>query len=153
MTAVKKGDRFIINGEEMVVLHRLGQLGTYADRDHRRLSAERKGCRRSSSNAAPGRHLDTSRQGRPSHHLTLRRVQGHEVPVDDLLPGPAEHGDLVVDRNFAWSGPVAAIAAVDVARAAYEDALKFLKKNTAGRSLRSSASRTPATSWATSLPG
>jgi hypothetical protein len=28
-----------------------------------------------------------------------------------------------INRNFAWSGPVAAFAAVGVARAAYEDAL------------------------------
>ncbi|WP_213769286.1 acyl-CoA dehydrogenase family protein [Caballeronia sp. dw_19] len=54
------------------------------------------------------------------------------VPVENLLPGAEGNGDLVINRNFAWSGPVAAIAAVGVARAAYEAALKFAKKNTAG---------------------
>ena len=54
------------------------------------------------------------------------------VPVANLLPGAEGNGDFVINRNFAWSGPVAAIAAVGVARAAYEAALAFTKKNTAG---------------------
>lgn len=54
------------------------------------------------------------------------------VPVDNLLPGAAGNGDFVINRNFAWSGPVAGIAAVGMARSAYEAALKFCKTNTAG---------------------
>lgn len=54
------------------------------------------------------------------------------VPAENLLPGAAGDGDFVINRNFAWSGPVAAIAAVGVARAAYEAALAFAKGNTAG---------------------
>jgi alkylation response protein AidB-like acyl-CoA dehydrogenase len=54
------------------------------------------------------------------------------VPAENLLPGAVGNGDLVINRNFAWSGPVAGIAAVGVARAAYEDALKWAKENTAG---------------------
>jgi hypothetical protein len=30
------------------------------------------------------------------------------------------NGDLVISKAFTWSGPVAAIAAVGVARSAYE---------------------------------
>ena len=41
-------------------------------------------------------------------------------------------GDLVVSKAFTWSGPVAAIAAVGVARAAYEYILAWAKTYTAG---------------------
>jgi alkylation response protein AidB-like acyl-CoA dehydrogenase len=54
------------------------------------------------------------------------------VPAANLLPAAHGNGDFVINRNFAWSGPVAAIAAVGVARAAYEKALTFAKANTAG---------------------
>ena len=42
------------------------------------------------------------------------------------------NGDLIVAKDFTWSGPVAAIAAVGVARSAYEYALKWAKTYTAG---------------------
>ncbi|MDT7576777.1 MAG: hypothetical protein QOH17_3110, partial [Pseudonocardiales bacterium] len=59
--------------------------------------------------------------------MTFRDVR---VPVENLL---AEgHGDLVINRNFTWSGPIAGIAAVGVARAAYEFALKWAKTFTGG---------------------
>ncbi|WP_238588980.1 acyl-CoA dehydrogenase family protein [Pseudonocardia sp. HH130629-09] len=54
------------------------------------------------------------------------------IPVENLLPGAEGNGDLVINRNFAWSGPVAAIAAVGMARTAYETALDFARNNTAG---------------------
>ncbi len=41
-------------------------------------------------------------------------------------------GDLIVSKDFTWSGPVAAIAAVAVARTAYEYALDWAKTHTAG---------------------
>jgi alkylation response protein AidB-like acyl-CoA dehydrogenase len=41
-------------------------------------------------------------------------------------------GDLIVSKAFTWSGPVAAIAAVGVARSAYEYVLKWAKTYTAG---------------------
>ncbi len=43
-------------------------------------------------------------------------------------------GDLVINKAFTWSGPVAAIASVGVARAAYEYALKWAKTYTGGGS-------------------
>jgi alkylation response protein AidB-like acyl-CoA dehydrogenase len=52
------------------------------------------------------------------------------VPAENLL---AEgDGDLVINRNFTWSGPIAGIAAVGVARGAYEFALKWAKTFTGG---------------------
>jgi alkylation response protein AidB-like acyl-CoA dehydrogenase len=41
-------------------------------------------------------------------------------------------GDLVISKAFTWSGPVAAIAAVGVARSAYEFALHWSKTRSAG---------------------
>lgn len=51
---------------------------------------------------------------------------------------PADHafalgqGDLVISKAFTWSGPVAGIAAVGTARAAYEYALEWSRTFTAG---------------------
>jgi alkylation response protein AidB-like acyl-CoA dehydrogenase len=44
-------------------------------------------------------------------------------------------GDLVISKAFTWSGPVAAIAAVGVARSAYEYVLRWAKTYTAGGNL------------------
>ena len=54
------------------------------------------------------------------------------VPATNLIEGTKGNGDLLINRNFAWSGPVAGIGAVAVARAAYEDALHWAKTYTAG---------------------
>jgi nitroalkane oxidase len=54
------------------------------------------------------------------------------VPAKNMLEGAKGHGDLLINRNFAWSGPVAGIGAVAVARACYEEALDFAKTYTAG---------------------
>jgi hypothetical protein len=51
--------------------------------------------------------------------MTFRDVR---VPMENLLA--RGDGDLVVNRNFTWSGPIAGVAAVGVARSAYEFALK-----------------------------
>jgi alkylation response protein AidB-like acyl-CoA dehydrogenase len=54
------------------------------------------------------------------------------VPAANLIEGTRGNGDLLINRNFAWSGPVAGIAAVGVARSAYEEALEWAKTYTAG---------------------
>jgi acyl-CoA dehydrogenase len=54
------------------------------------------------------------------------------VPAASLVEGTRGNGDLLINRNFAWSGPVAGIAAVGVARSAYEAALEWAKTYTAG---------------------
>jgi len=57
---------------------------------------------------------------------------GARVPEENLL---AEgDGDLLINRNFSWSAPIASIAAVGVARGAYEFALKWSKTFTGGGS-------------------
>ena len=54
------------------------------------------------------------------------------VPAENLVEGTRGNGDLLINRNFAWSGPVAGIAAVGIARSAYEAALAWAKTYTAG---------------------
>src|SRR3954468_5918000 len=69
------------------------------------------------------------------HRLTPNSeivFQDARVPADNLVQGTLGNGDLLINRNFAWSGPVAGIAAVGVARAAYEAALTWAKTYTAG---------------------
>src|SRR3954463_12385354 len=65
----------------------------------------------------------------PNAEITFDNAR---VSAANLVEGTRGNGDLLINRNFAWSGPVAGIAAVGVARAAYEAALDFAKTYTAG---------------------
>ena len=65
----------------------------------------------------------------PNFEITFDNAR---VPADNMIEGAKGNGDLLINRNFAWSGPVAGIGAVAVARAAYEDALEWAKTYTAG---------------------
>ena len=73
--------------------------------------------------------------GKLGHRLTPNAeilFEDARVPADNLVEGTRGNGDLLINRNFAWSGPVAGIAAVGVARAAYETALEWARTYTAG---------------------
>jgi alkylation response protein AidB-like acyl-CoA dehydrogenase len=59
--------------------------------------------------------------------MTLRNVR-----VDDSHCLAMGEGDLLISRNFTWSGPLAVIAAVGVARAAYDFALQWARTYTGG---------------------
>ena len=65
----------------------------------------------------------------PNCEITFNNAR---VPAANMIEGAKGNGDLLINRNFAWSGPVAGIGAVAVARAAYEDALDWAKTYTAG---------------------
>lgn len=73
----------------------------------------------------------------PISKIGHRLCQNNSIVFEDCRV-PEENafavgnGDLVVSKAFTWSGPVAAIAAVGVARAAYEYILKWAKTYTAG---------------------
>jgi alkylation response protein AidB-like acyl-CoA dehydrogenase len=138
MTAVRQGDHFVINGKKKWSSSPgWDGLGTNTQTAIIRTD--------SSVGGTEGLSAIVIERGTPGITWTFLNKEGHrttsnafvvfkdaKVPVANLLPGAVGNGDLVINRNFAWSGPVAAIAAVGVARAAYEDALKFLKTNTAG---------------------
>ena len=76
----------------------------------------------------------------PISKLGHRLCQNHSIVCQDCRV-PEENafaigdGDLVISKAFTWSGPVAAIAAVGVARSAYEYVLKWAKTYTAGGNL------------------
>jgi alkylation response protein AidB-like acyl-CoA dehydrogenase len=80
----------------------------------------------------PGVTYDT-----PIAKIGHRLCQNNAIRFEDCRV-PEENafalgdGDLVISKAFTWSGPVAAIAAVGVARAAYEYVLKWAKTNTGG---------------------
>jgi alkylation response protein AidB-like acyl-CoA dehydrogenase len=73
----------------------------------------------------------------PISKLGHRLCQNNSIAFEDCRI-PEENafaigdGDLVISKAFTWSGPVAAIAAVGVARSAYEYVLKWAKTYTAG---------------------
>ena len=73
----------------------------------------------------------------PISKLGHRLCQNNSIVFNDCRV-PEENafaignGDLVISKAFTWSGPVAAIAAVGVARSAYEYVLKWAKTYTAG---------------------
>ena len=75
--------------------------------------------------------------GAPISKLGHRTCQNNSMFFDDCRV-LEDHvfaigdGDLVISKSFTWSGPVAAIAAVAVARSAYEHALQWAKTHTAG---------------------
>lgn len=73
----------------------------------------------------------------PINKLGHRLCQNNSIVFDNVWV-PEENlfalgnGDLIISKAFTWSGPVAAIAAVGVARSAYEYVLKWSKTYTAG---------------------
>jgi alkylation response protein AidB-like acyl-CoA dehydrogenase len=73
----------------------------------------------------------------PISKLGHRLCQNNSIIFDNVRI-PEENlfaqgdGDLIISKAFTWSGPVAAIAAVGVARSAYEYVLRWSKTYTAG---------------------
>ncbi len=78
--------------------------------------------------------------GQPISKIGHRLCQNNSIVFDECRI-PDENafavgdGDLVISKAFTWSGPVAAIAAVGVARSAYEYVLKWAKTYTGGGSV------------------
>jgi alkylation response protein AidB-like acyl-CoA dehydrogenase len=78
--------------------------------------------------------------GQPISKIAHRLCQNNSVVFEDCRV-PEENifalgaGDLVISKAFTWSGPVAAIAAVGVARSAYEYVLSWSKTYTGGGNL------------------
>jgi alkylation response protein AidB-like acyl-CoA dehydrogenase len=70
--------------------------------------------------------------GQPISKLGHRLCQNNSIVFENCRV-PMENafavgdGDLVISKAFTWSGPVAAIAAVGVARSAYEYVLKWAR--------------------------
>ena len=75
--------------------------------------------------------------GQPLDKMGQRVNQNNDMVLDNVHV-PAENAfaigdaDLAINRDFTWSGPIAGVAAVGTARAAYEYVLDFAKTYTAG---------------------
>jgi alkylation response protein AidB-like acyl-CoA dehydrogenase len=124
MTAVRDRDHFVINGKK--------KWSSSAGWDGLGTNTQTAIIRTDTSvGGTEGLSAIVIERGTPGITWTFLDKEGHrttsnafvvfkdaKVPVDNLLPGAVGNGVLVINRNFAWSGPVAAIAAVGVARAA-----------------------------------
>jgi hypothetical protein len=147
----RDGDSFIINGRkywpsppgwdaqgvnaQCVIVRTNSEMGGTEELSAIMGSVARPRCRASSSKGGPppdGECRSGLRQ-RP-------RARGEPPP---RCAGQWRPGN---QPNFAWSGPIAATAAVGVARAAYELALDFAKGTPPARSSPSSTSRMSAMS-------
>jgi alkylation response protein AidB-like acyl-CoA dehydrogenase len=77
------------------------------------------------------------RYERPVDKMGQRLNQNNDIVFENARV-PAENlfahgdGDLIISKDFTWSGPVAGIAAVATARSAYEYTLEWAKTYTAG---------------------
>lgn len=140
LTAALRGDHYVLNGRKKWS-SAAGWDGLGADCQTVIVRTDRKivGARGLSAivveRGTPGIacHAPTRDDDRMETTATIE-FDDAEVAAENLLPGSESNGDRVIDRNFAWFGPMAAIAAAGVARAAYEVALRFSKRY-AGRSL------------------
>ena len=140
LTATRRGDHYVLNGRKkwssgtgwdglgansQIVIARTGHEVGYM----RGLSAIV--VERGTAGVSCGFPTQSPYQGSTDAFIEFDNA---EVPVENLLRETESKGDMVINRNFAWFGPVAAIAAAGVARAAYEVALR-LSKRYAGRAL------------------
>lgn len=72
---------------------------------------------------------------KPAHRTSQNNdiyFEDCRIPEENLFA--VGNGDLVISKTFTWSGPVAAIGSVGVARSAYEYVLNWAKTYTAGGS-------------------
>jgi Acyl-CoA dehydrogenases len=139
VTAVRDGDDYVLNGRKMWPCNVAGWDGKGANASIVVVRTD------PSRGGTEGLSAIMIERGTPGISYSLINKMGHRltpnaeivfdnarVPADNLIEGTRGNGDLLINRNFAWSGPVAGIAAVGVARSAYESALEWSKTYTAG---------------------
>jgi alkylation response protein AidB-like acyl-CoA dehydrogenase len=96
-----------------------------------------KGGKQGLAGALVPREAGGVRYEQPIDKIGHRLCQNNAMTFEDCRI-PEENmfaigdGDLIISKAFTWSGPVAAIAAVGVARSAYEYTLEWAKTYTAG---------------------
>jgi nitroalkane oxidase len=139
VTATRDGDHFVVNGRKYWPCNVAGWDGRGADLNLVVVRTDR------SVGGTEGLSALIVERGTPGVSYSLISSSGQRsapnaeivfdnarVPAANLIEGAAGNGDFLINRNFAWSGPVAGIGAVAIARAAYEAALTFAKTYTAG---------------------
>ena len=141
VTALRDGDDYVLNGRKYWPCNVAGWDGNGANASIVVVRTD------SGRGGTEGLSAIMIERGTPGVSYRLIDKMGHRltpnaeivfenarVPADNLIEGTRGNGDLLINRNFAWSGPVAGIAAVGVARSAYEAALEWSKTYTAGGS-------------------
>lgn len=138
LTATRRGDHYLLNGRKMWS-SAAGWDGQGSDSQIVIVRTGREiGFMRGLSAIVVERGTAGVSYGFPPHHAyrtttdALIEFDNAIVPAENLLRDTESRGDLVINRNFAWFGPVAAIAAAGVARAAYEVALHSSKRHAGG---------------------
>jgi alkylation response protein AidB-like acyl-CoA dehydrogenase len=139
VTADRDGDEYVLNGRKYWPCNVAGWDGQGANASIVVVRTDRE------KGGTEGLSAIMVERGTPGVSFKLISKVGHRltpnaeiifdnarVPAANLVEGTRGNGDLLINRNFAWSGPVAGIAAVGVARAAYEAALDWAKTYTAG---------------------
>jgi alkylation response protein AidB-like acyl-CoA dehydrogenase len=96
-----------------------------------------KGGKQGLAGALVPREASGVRYEQPIDKIGHRLCQNNAMTFEDCrIPDEnmfaIGNGDLIISKAFTWSGPVAAIAAVGVARSAYEYTLEWAKTYTAG---------------------
>ena len=139
VTAVRDGDDYVINGRKYWPCNVAGWDGLGANLNLVVVRTD------SSAGGTSGLSAIVVERGTPGITYNLINTSGQRsapnaeiifdnarVPAANLIEGAAGNGDLLINRNFAWSGPVAGIGAVGIARSTFEAALEFTKIYTGG---------------------
>jgi nitroalkane oxidase len=139
VTATLDGDHYVLNGRKYWPCNVAGWDGRGA---HLNLVVVRTDSR---AGGREGLSAIVVERGTPGVSYNMINTSGQRsapnaeiifenarVPAANMIKGAKGNGDFLINRNFAWSGPVAGIGAVGIARATYEAALKFAKTYTAG---------------------
>jgi acyl-CoA dehydrogenase len=139
VTARREGDEYILNGRKYWPCNVAGWDGQGSNVN---LVVVRTDPNASGTEGLAGIMVERGTPGvsytmidKMAHRLTSNSeivFDNARVPAANLIEGTQGNGDLLINRNFAWSGPVAGIAAVAVARTAYEAALEWAKTYTSG---------------------
>lgn len=137
-TADLRGDEYVLNGRKYWPSSSGGWDLNGADVNTVIVRTDRKaGGRQGLSAIMVPRGTAGVRYEAPIDKMGQRLNQNNDIVFEDCHV-PAGNvfalgdGDLVISKAFTWSGPVAGIAAVATARAAYEYTLDWCKTYTAG---------------------
>ena len=139
VTAVRDGNEYILNGRKYWPCNVAGWDGQGADLNLVVVRTDTKAGGTSGLSAvivergtAGVTYNLISSAGQRSAQNAEIIFENARIPAENLIEGTAGNADFLINRNFAWSGPVAGIGAVAIARSAYEAALDFAKTYTAG---------------------
>lgn len=140
LTCEKKGSEYVLNGRKYWPSSSGGWDLNGANVNVCIVRTDRtKGGKQGLGAAIVPRGTPGVRYEKPIDKIGQRLNQNNEIYFENVRI-PEENvfavgnGDLIISKAFTWSGPVAAIAAVATARAAYEYTLDWAKTYTAGGS-------------------